>query len=103
MSTTLMLKLLGDNSSMKLRGMFAPDGLQVFSVFDFLTIACAKNDKGAYARKWFGDNVKDEGSPFHNEFVGQIQSFQFPGSFSPVYTHEFPCIRGPCHHLTTLF
>ena len=74
-----MLKLLGDDSRVKLRGMFAPDGLQVFSVFDFLTIACAKNDKGAYARKWFGDNVKEAESPFHNEFVGQIYSFQFPG------------------------
>jgi hypothetical protein len=78
MATTLMLKLVGNDSS-KLRGMVAPDGLQVFSVYDFMTKACAKNDKGAYARKWFGEHVKDEYSDYRSEFHGHIYSLQFPG------------------------
>jgi hypothetical protein len=78
MATTLNLKLFGDNNT-KLRGMIAPDGLQVFSVYDFMTKTCGKNDKGAYARKWFADHVKDEKSDYHNEFTGHIYSLQFSG------------------------
>jgi hypothetical protein len=49
---SLVLKLTGDDSN-NIRGMLAPDGMQVFSVYDFMTIACTKNDNGGYARKSF--------------------------------------------------
>jgi hypothetical protein len=80
MATTLMLKLVGDDS-IKLRGMFAPDGMQVFSVYDFISYTCAKNDKGACARNWYKDNVKDDNCTYHNEFNGHIYSLKFPGMF----------------------
>ena len=78
---SLVLKLTGDDTN-KIRGMLAPSGAQVFSVYDFLTIACTKNDRGAFARKWYGDNIRDEASEYYNEFVGHIHSLQFPGNFS---------------------
>ena len=67
----LGLWLTSDRNN-KIRGMYAPNGLQEFSVFDFITVVCVKNDKGAYARKWFGDNVSDEDSEFYDEFVNDI-------------------------------
>ncbi len=76
---SLVLKLTADGNN-KLRGMSTQDGMQMWSVYDFLTIACAKNDKGAYARKWFGDNVKSEESEYYDEFVDHLSSFQFPGA-----------------------
>ncbi len=75
---SLVLKLTGDDTN-KARGTIISGGIQVFSVFDVLTIACAKKDKGAYARKWFGDTIRDESSEYYNEFVGQIYSVQFSG------------------------
>ena len=51
---SLVLKLTDDGSH-KIRGMLAPDGVQVFSVYDFMTKACAYNskDSGASARNEF--------------------------------------------------
>jgi hypothetical protein len=74
---SLQLKLTGDDTN-KARGTTI-GGIQVFSVFDVLTTACAKKDKGAYARKWFGDNIRDESSEYYDEFVDQIFYVQFPG------------------------
>ncbi len=77
---SLVLKLTGDDNH-KLRGMLAPNGMQVFSVYDFMTVACCKNDKGAFARKWYGENIKDEGSGFHAEFADHTHSLKFPGNY----------------------
>jgi hypothetical protein len=76
---SLVLKLTGDDAH-KIRGKLAPDGMQVFSVFDFITIACIKNDKGAFARKWYGDNIKNEDSEYYDEFDGQIHTLKFTGN-----------------------
>jgi hypothetical protein len=90
---SLVLKLTSDGAN-DIRGDIFPDGMQVYSAFDFLTKALAKKDKGAYARKWFGDNVRDESSEFYNEFVGQTYSVQFPGKFVPKTCCKILVVRG---------
>ena len=80
MATTLMLKLVGDNST-KLRGMLAPDGMQVFSVYDFMTKACGYKDTGATARKEFIRLTKD-GNEFQTEVVALCHYLKFPGTVS---------------------
>ena len=74
--STLLLKL---TSNVSLRGMTSPDGIQVFSVYDFITLACQKTDGGAYARKTFSNLIK-EGCEFRDEVVNNVLSLQFPGS-----------------------
>jgi hypothetical protein len=71
----LLLKL---TSSASLRGMVSPDGLQVFSIYDFITKACQKTDTGAYARKTFSNLIK-EGSEFKDEVTTLCHSSRFPG------------------------
>lgn len=78
MTTTLMLRILGDDNC-KIRGAVAPDSFHVYSVFDLLTLGLAKTDKGAYARKWFATQVKEPSSEYFQEFDGHIYSHQFPG------------------------
>jgi hypothetical protein len=81
MTMTLMLRILGDDNH-KIRGTVAPDSFQVYSVFDILTLGLAKTDKGAYARKFFGTQVKEPTSEYFQEFDGHIYSHQFPGVHS---------------------
>ena len=71
--STLLLKL---TSNVSLRGMTSPDGIQVFSVYDFITLACQKTDEGAYARKTYSNLIK-KNSKFGNDLVTFIQ---LPGS-----------------------
>ena len=92
-----MLQLTSDAS---LRGMTSPDGLQVFSVYDFITLACQKTDGGAYARKTYSNIMKDgciqgqtksnygrmtygrlisDGSEFRNGILKHVQNLHFPG------------------------
>ena len=73
----LVLKLTGDDSH-RIRGMLSPDGMQVFSVYDFITVACAKTDKGVYARKCFG-RLTTDGSEHQNEIVSLCHNLHFPG------------------------
>ena len=47
---SLLLKL---TSNASVRGMTSLNGMQVFSVYDFLTFVCQKTDNGVYARKTF--------------------------------------------------
>jgi hypothetical protein len=35
--------------------------------------------KGTYARKWFGDNIRNKYSEYYDEFVDQIYMVQFSG------------------------
>jgi hypothetical protein len=89
---SLVLKLTGDDTY-SLRGMPAADGMQVWSVYDFMTKACRYNSKetGACARNEFKRLIKD-GSDVKDEIVSSCYYLKFPGSGQ----RETPCmtIRG---------
>ena len=88
----LVLKLTGDDSN-KIRGMLASDGMEVWSVYDFMTKACGYNsrDAGASARNEFKRLIKD-GSDVKDEVVASCYYLKFPGTGQ----RETPCmtIRG---------
>ncbi len=80
--TDLILKLTADPEHV-LNGVFIEDGRNVFPIFDFITIAYPRgerrdklvktdNQRTAYARKWYTDNLKNENSPYYMEFVDKI-------------------------------
>ena len=89
MATTPMLKFLGDNTS-TIRRMIAPDEMQVFSVYDFLTEVCAKADKGAYARSWF-QRLVSEGGEYRDEVLTRCKNLKFPGAGQ----RDTPCMTIP--------
>ena len=74
--TSLVLRLTSDAS---LRGIIQGDGTHLFSVYDFITIACQKKDDGAYARKTYSNLVKDS-CEFKKEVVKSVLYCQFPGA-----------------------
>ena len=88
--SSLVLKLTGDDTH-GIRGMLAPDGMQVFSVYDYMTKACGYKDTGAAARNEFKRLTRD-GSEFKDEIVASCYSLHFPGQRGP----STPCmtIRG---------
>ena len=73
---SLVLRLTSDAS---LRGIIKEDGTHLFSVYDFITIACQKKDDGAYARKTYSNLVKDS-CEFKKEVVKSVHYCQFPGA-----------------------
>lgn len=87
--TELLLKITGYDD---IRGMHAPDGLQVFSVYDFMTKACAykSKDLNASARNEFKRLISDD-SEFKHEIEALSYYLQFPGQ-----KRETPCmtVRG---------
>jgi hypothetical protein len=89
---SLVLKLTGDDAN-SIRGMPAPDGLQVFSVYDFMTKACGYNSKdvGATARNEFKRLISPP-SEVKDEVVASCYYLKFSGSGQ----RETPCmtIRG---------
>ena len=89
--SSLALKLLGLDESSSIRGMIGPDAIQVFSVYDFMTVACGYKDTGAAARKEF-KRLTSEGSTHEEEIVASCHSLRFPGQRGP----GTPCmtIRG---------
>ena len=88
--STLLLKLL-DKGDRNIRGMVDKSGLQVFSVYDFLTVACGYGNSGASARNEFKRLTRD-GSEFKSEVVASCYNLKFPGPGQ----RETPCmtIRG---------
>ena len=76
--SSLVLKLIDRAEGSSVRGMIGPDGMQVFSVYDFLTVACGYGNSGASARNEFKRLTKDE-SEFKNEIVASCYSLRFPG------------------------
>lgn len=88
--STLLLKLL-DNGGHTIRGMFEKGVTQVFSVYDFMTVACKYESSGAAARKEFKRLTRD-GSEYKDEIVASCHSLHFPGQRGPAT----PCmtIRG---------
>ena len=73
---SLIFKLTSEAS---LRGIVKGDGTHLFSVFDFITMACQKKDDGAYARKTFTRLIAD-GSEHKNEVKTLCHYCQFPGA-----------------------
>lgn len=89
--SSLVLKLLDKAGGSSVRGMLGQDGIQAFSVYDFMTIACGYGNSGATARNEF-KRLTSEGSEFKNEVVALCYYLKFPGSGQ----RETPCmtIRG---------
>lgn len=89
--SSLMLKLVETAESSSVRGMIGPAGLQIFSVYDFMTVACGYKDAGAGARKEFKRLTNDD-STHREEIVASCHSLHFPGQRGP----GTPCmtIRG---------
>ena len=73
MSSTLLLKLTSEAS---LRGT-VKDGLQVFAVYDLITVSCDKKD-GSYARQTWGRLVSDK-SKFKDKLLNLCCYILFPG------------------------
>ena len=71
---SLVLRLTSDAS---LRGIIKEDGTHLFSVYDFITIACQKKDDGGYARKTYSNLVKDS-CEFKKEVLKLVHYCQFP-------------------------
>ena len=88
--STVLLKLTSDAS---VRGMIAPDGSHRFSVYDFITVACQKSDKGDYARKLFSRLVSDD-SDYKDETMSSCHSLQFPGGRGPGPATPTMTLRG---------
>ena len=74
--TTLMLQLTSDAS---LRGMITPDGMQVFSVYDFICLAAQKATSSNYGRVTYSRLISD-GSEFKDELVTSCYNLKFPGA-----------------------
>jgi hypothetical protein len=87
--SSLLLKL-ADGEGQSIRGK-EHDGAQWFSVYDFMTKACAYKDSGATARKEF-KRLTSEGGEYREEIVAACHSFTFLGQRGP----GTPCmtIRG---------
>lgn len=75
----LMLNLLSRPDGPFVRGMIAPSGMQEYSVYDTLNIACAYKKGGSAARQEFSQLIK-EGSQFRDEVVSMTDYLKFPGS-----------------------
>ena len=71
---SLVLRLTSDAS---LRGIIKEDGTHLFSVYDFITIACQKKDDGGHARKTYSNLVKDS-CEFKKEVLKLVHYCQFP-------------------------
>ena len=73
--STLLLKL---TSNASLRGMISPDGMQVFSVYDFICIAAQKATSSNYGRVTYSRLISD-GSEFKDEVATMCYNYHFPG------------------------
>jgi len=76
--TDLVFHITGDNGA-NIRGKELSGGIQVFSVYDFITKACSRNDQGTYARKTFQLLISDD-SEFKSEVISLCQYVKFPGA-----------------------
>jgi len=85
--SSLVLKLIDKAAGSSVRGMLGPDGIQAFSVYDFMTIACNKPDKSSYANTTFFRLTQDD-SEFKNRILAHCKYMKFPGSGQ----RETPCM-----------
>jgi hypothetical protein len=85
-----MLKLT-DGEGQAIRGMMHSNGQQMFSVFDFMTKACAYGNNGASARNEF-KRLTGDASEYKDEVVASCYYLVFPGRGQ----RDTPCmtIRG---------
>ncbi len=87
-----MLKLIDRAEGSSVRGMIGPNGMQVFSVYDFISIACGYKDTGATARKMFKRLTSDD-SEYLEETVASCHSLRFPGQRGPGTPPKMRCYR----------
>ena len=89
--SSLLLKLSNNDYETIIRGKVNEDGIQVFSVYDFITVSCGYKDSGATARKEFVRLIR-EGSEHAEEVVESCRYLKFNGKGQ----RETPCmtIRG---------
>jgi len=66
--SSLVLKLVDAAEGSSVRGMVGSDGMQIFSIYDFMTNACGYGNSGASARNEFKRLISD-GSEHKNEVV----------------------------------
>ena len=88
-----LLMKLASQSDVKLRGRMQSDGSKIISIYDFLSWVYpqserrdkrerTENEKTAFARQWYGDNIKNESGPYHKEFKDKITYVQFSGEMN---------------------
>jgi hypothetical protein len=89
--SSLVLNLLNRPGGPAVRGAVIPEDLHVYSVYDFLTIACNKPEKSSYANTTFYRLTQDD-SEFKDELLTLCKNVKFPGKGQ----RETPCmtIRG---------
>ena len=89
--SSLVLKLINNGEDFIVRGKMDEEGIQLFSVFDFITVSCGYKDSGATARKEFVRLIR-EGSEHAEELVASCRYLKFNGKGQ----RETPCmtIRG---------
>jgi len=89
--SSLVLKLVDAAEGSSVRGMVGSDGMQIFSIYDFMTNACGYGNSGASARNEFKRLISD-GSEHKNEVVASCYYCKFPGARQ----RDTPCmtIRG---------
>ena len=86
--SALLLKLAGD---VKVRGTTTHDGMQVFSVYDFINLVCQKN--GTYALQAWARLIS-ENSNFKDEFEFKMESLHYQ-SGSVSFTGKRDVARHP--------
>ena len=89
--SSLVLKLINNGEDFIVRGKMDEEGIQLFSVFDFITVSCGYKDSGATARKEFVRLIR-EGSEYAEEVVASCRYLKFNGKGQ----RDTPCmtIRG---------
>jgi hypothetical protein len=90
-----LLMKLANQSDIKLRGRMQSDGSKIISIYDTLSWVYpqserrdkrerTENEKTAFARQWFGDNIKSESGPYYNEFKDMITYVRFSGEMHEI-------------------
>ena len=78
----MVLLRLTEDAGCSIRGTRMDDGEYWYSVFDFMSRACAYKDTGSSARREFGRLTKD-GSEYKDEIAALCRSIHFPGQRGP--------------------
>lgn len=84
---SLVLKLINTADGSSVRAMIGPNGLHLFSVYDFMTISCCYGNSGASARTEFKRMIK-EGGRFKDQILALCTKMKFPGKGQ----RETPCM-----------
>ena len=75
----LLLNIIGDTSK-RIRGLITAQGMERYSSYDFMEVACRSKDKtGASSRNAFKRLIAEE-SKFKNEILELTEYIRFPGA-----------------------